>query len=585
LGRRATLRTAVAVAAAMAMAGTAAAASPARAHTAVARGSSVHVLVTGYPGQSTAVLQAIREAGGHVVRSLAVIDGASASVPRAELGALRRASGVRSVTPDAHGHLMGIDPTLGYDVTKDEGSLFDVAKVVHATNAWGARYTGQGVDVALIDSGVAPVKGLTSGNVINGPDLSFESQNPDLAHLDTFGHGTHMASIIAGRDQSASGGTYANAGSHLFVGLAPDARLISLKVASADGGADVSQVIAAIDWVTEHAQSDGLNIKVLNLSYGTDSTQSPSVDPLDYAVENAWRAGITVVVAAGNDGTNRQDLADPANDPLVIAVGADDPNNSDSVGDDTVPGFSQRGTSTRHVDLIAPGVHILGLRDPGSDIDQANPSAVVNSRFFRGSGTSQSTAVVSGLAALYLSKYPSASPDQVKAALMSTATAPSSVRALYTGVGVPDINKALGQHPTTIQPPTGATGTGTLEGARGSAHVQDGGTDLTGEQDIFGQAWNAATWAPASAAGTAWSGGDYNGHTWTGSSWSGSSWTSQTWDGHTWTGNAWTGNAWTGHTWTGHTWTTNGWDGHTWTDSQWDSNNWDTATWASSAWN
>jgi serine protease AprX len=569
----------------------AAAIAPAAASTASggSRGSrQVDVIVSGHPGATAQVRQDVLRAGGRVRDVLPVIDGVSATVPAAAFAALGEAAGVRSVTPDAHGHLMSIDPTLGYDTSHDEGSLFDVATVTHATDAWKAGWTGSGVGVALIDSGVSPVKGLTSGNVINGPDLSFESQDPDLAHLDTYGHGTHMASIIVGRDQAASGATYANPNSHLFVGIAPDAHLISIKVASADGGADVSQIIAAIDWVTENAQSGNLNIKVLNLSYGTNSTQDPSIDPLDYAVENAWNAGITVVVSGGNDGTNRQQLADPANDPDVIAVGADDPMNTNGVSDDTVPSFSQRGTTNRHVDVIAPGVHVLGLADPGSTIAQANPSAAVNGRFFRGSGTSQAAAVVSGLAALYLSKYPTATPDQVKYALFHNATVPSSVSKTYGGFGVPDVNKALGQKPVPTtqysQAATGDLGTGSLEAARGTSHVEVNGVELTGELDIFGQAWNSASWASASSADTAWSGGTFNGNVWTGNDWSGHTWTGNTWSGHTWTGNDWSGHTWTGHTWTGHTWTDNGWSGSAWTDSQWDSNDWASSTWADDSW-
>jgi serine protease AprX len=331
----------------------------------------------------------------------------------------------------------------------------------------------------------------------------------------------------------------------------------------------------------QHAHDSGFNIRVINLSYGTPSTQSPSVDPLDYAVENAWRAGIVVVVAAGNDGTNRSVLADPANDPLVLAVGADDPNNTDSVGDDSAASFSQLGpVNGRHVDLLAPGVHVLGLRDPGSYIDDNNPSAVVNSRFFRGSGTSQATAVVSGLAALYLSKNPSATPDQVKRALMQTATVPNAVKnAGYTNVGVPDVNKALGQHPTYTQAATGATGTGSLEAARGGVHVNDGTSDLTGEQDIFGQAWNGATWAALSSSGNAWNGGTWNGSTWTGSTWTGSTWDGSTWTGHTWDGSTWTSIEWSGNTWTGSTWTGSTWTGSTWTGSTWTGSTWASSTW------
>jgi serine protease AprX len=511
------------------------------------------VIVSGTSGALQQVEHAVRATGGHVTKVLRVVDGVSARVPASSVPTLRSVPGVRSVTPDATGHLLGVDPALGYDVTGDEGSLWDVGNITRARDVWNAGYTGSGVDVALIDSGVAPVQGLTSGNVVDGPDLSFESQTPQLAHLDGYGHGTHMASIIVGRDVADTGQRYADPSTHNFHGIAPDARLVSVKVASNTGATDVSQVIAAIDWVVQHAHDPGFNIRVLNLSYGTDSTQDASIDPLDYAVEQAWHAGIVVVAAAGNDATSRQALADPANDPLVIAVGADDPNNTDTISDDSVASFSQRGTAARHADLIAPGVHVLGLRDPGSRIDQANPGAVVGGRFFRGSGTSQSAAVVSGLSALYLSRYPSATPDQVKRVMMATAETPGSTR--YAGAGVPNIKAAIQRGlPSGVQTPTGATGTGSLEASRGSVHVNDGNSDLTGERDIFGHSFDSAAMASAEAAGNTWTGGTWNGNTWTGATWSGNTWTGATWSGNTWTGATWSGNTWTGATWSGATW-------------------------------
>jgi serine protease AprX len=545
----------------------------------------MRVIVSGVPGASSQVDRAVRAHGGHVTRELGVVNGVAATMPSDQVALLQRTPGVRSVTPDSSGTLQGVDPALGYDVANDEGSLYNIGQATHAKDAWAHGWTGAGVDVALIDSGVAPVKGLTSGNVVDGPDLSFESQDPATAHLDTYGHGTHMGSIIAGRDVAAKGDAYAKADSHQFNGVAPDARLVSIKVADNQGRADVSQVIAAIDWVTQHANSDGLRIRVLNLSYGTDSTQDPAVDPLCFAVENAWRAGIVVVVSSGNDGTSRKQLADPAIDPLVLAVGADDTRGTDSVGDDVVPDFAQRGTAARHVDIIAPGLHVLGLRNPGSRIDEQNASAAVNGRFFRGSGTSQAAAVASGLAALYLSRYPTATPDQVKRVLMQTATAPSAVKAVYAGLGVPDINKALGvKPPTYAQASTGATGSGSLEGARGSSHLSDGTTTLSGEQDVFGQAWTGSAWAAASGGGTSWADGDFNGHTWTGHTWTSDGWSGHTWTGHTWTGNNWSGHTWTSDGWSGHTWTDRGWTGHTWTSSDWDDATWTGSTWSAATW-
>jgi serine protease AprX len=541
---------------------------------------TVEVIVSGSPGAGATVAHHVTVVGGQVTTQLAVVNGVAARVPAAAVGRLRAMPGVRAVTSNDRVHFNGIDSTLGYDVSNDDGSLYNIGQVTRAKDAWKNGYTGKGIGVALIDSGIAPVKGLTSGNVLHGPDLSFESQNPDLAHFDTFGHGTHMASIIAGRDVADSGGKYADASTHRFNGIAPDSKLISIKVAANSGATDVTQVIAAIDWVVAHRADSGLNIRVLNLSFGTDSTQDPRIDPLCFAVENAWRAGIAVVVSSGNDGTNRQDLANPARDPLILAVGADDPRGTDNVDDDIVPPFAQRGTLERHVDVIAPGVHVLGLRDPNSRIDQANPSAVVGTRFFRGSGTSQSAAVVSGLAALYFQRYPGATPDQAKRALMLSATVPNAVRAMNGGEGVPDIQKALSANkPTWTQLATGAAGTGSIEAARGSAHVNDGTTDLTGEQDIFGHAWDGAAWAAATSSGTAWNGGDWNGNTWSGNTWSGNTWTGNTWSGNTWSGNTWSGNTWSGNTWTGSGWSGNTWSGNTWTGSTWS-----TAVFASASW-
>src|SRR6185437_1256466 len=123
-------------------------------------------------------------------------------------------------------------------------------------------------------------------------------------YLDTYGHGTHMAGIIAGHDAGINPAT--NQGnSTVFLVVAPAARIVSVKVADAHGNSDVSQVIAGIDWVVQHAKDPGLNIRVLNLSFGTNSGQAAGIDPLAYAVEQAWKHGIVVVASAGNTGYQR----------------------------------------------------------------------------------------------------------------------------------------------------------------------------------------------------------------------------------------------------------------------------------------
>ena len=140
------------------------------------------------------------------------------------------------------------------DHGSDGWSMKSATEILGATDYWDAGFTGAGIDVAIIDTGVAPVPGLDApGKVIHGPDLSFESQNPALARLDTNGHGTFMAGLIAGHDATLTW-PYSRAPEAAYRGVAPDARIVSVKVGVADGGVDVTQVIAAIDWVVDHRQ-------------------------------------------------------------------------------------------------------------------------------------------------------------------------------------------------------------------------------------------------------------------------------------------------------------------------------------------
>ncbi len=453
-------------------------------------------------------------------------------------------------------------------------TLAEARSAIGADVLWARGHTGRGVGVALIDTGVVPVDGLTAGNVGNGADLSFESQSADVRHLDTFGHGTHMAGIIAGNTP----GGLLDLGR--FQGVAPDARLTSLKLAASDGAVDVSQVVAAVDWVVEHRDDDPRNpIRVLNLSYGTDAVQDYRVDPLTHAVENAWRAGIVVVVSGGNDGPDAPRLNNPAHDPFVIAVGSTDTRGTATSLDDVVPAFSNRGDATRRVDITAPGRSIVSLRDPGSYLDAAHPGARVGDRFFKGSGTSQSAAVVSGAIALLLDARPGLTPDQVKTMLRETAAPMPLADRAGRGAGALDIAAAAAAPaPRSTQSHPASSGTGSLEQARGTSHVADGGVELTGERDILGP-WNAAKWAAASSAQRSWVGGKWNGRDWTGGcwcerSWAGPSWEGRTWAGRTWAGRTWAGRTWAGRTWAGRTWAGEGWAGRTWAGRTWAGDGW-----------
>jgi serine protease AprX len=440
--------------------------------------------------------------------------------------------------------------------------------------------------VALIDSGVLPVEGLTTpGKVVNGPDLSFDSQHPDAQHLDAFGHGTHLAGIIAGKDAGATVASKGKPAGRGFVGVAPDATVVNVKVAASDGAVDVSQIIAALDWTVQHRNDNGMNIRVVNLSFGTDGTQPYQLDPLAHAVESAWRHGLLVVVAVGNGGNLTSTVNNPATDPFVLAVGASDHRGTPGRKDDVVAGFSARGSAARTPDLVAPGRSIVSLRSPGSSADLGSPGAVVNDdrgapRLFRGSGTSQAAAIVSGSAALLLQQRPELTPDQLKELLTSTATGFKGTDVRLQGAGLIDVQRAVRTKTPSVaesvQPFAPSTGHGTLEGARGSVHVADPRTDtpLTGEKDIFGAGWDGQSWSQLAAAGQSWSGGDWNGQSWSGQSWSGQSWSGQSWSGQSWSGQSWSGQSWSGQSWSGQSWSGQSWSGQSWSGQSWSGQSW-----------
>jgi serine protease AprX len=486
---------------------------------------------------------------------------------------------------------------------KDAGSLYTIEKAIGVRGVWGRKDrsnrndTGQGVAVALLDSGVNPVNGLNAtGKITDGPDLSIEG-NGVLADQDTYGHGTFMAGIIAGRRATNPSSQLPSAPPSVQLGVAPDATLLSLKLATTDGSADVSQVIAALDWVTEHpVLPNGNRVRVINLSYGTDSTQGYQDDPLAAAAENAWRHGIVVVASAGNEGTSTGQLTDPAYDPYVLAVGAADA--SYQVGgwaaDKTRPASFSDVSSMRHADLLAPGTSVVSLRDPSSFIDANNPQGRVSGddseTLFRGSGTSQAAAVVSGAVADLLQAYPTLTPDQVKYALVSSADSIRNGTTAAAGAGMIDLQRAFdtaarltGTDKTAAQLRAAAVqsfpqsdGQGSIDAARGDSVLLDGnGNPVVGEVDAQGSPWNAAAWFAASSHLSAWSGGDWMGATWTGDGWSQTGgWSSARWSSARWSSARWSAADWSSARWSSARWSSARWSSARWSSARWSGNGW-----------
>lgn len=267
---------------------------------------------------------------------------------------------------------------------------------VDADDLHAAGVDGSGVTVVVIDTGVADLPEL-DGALVHQQNLSAA---PDEG--DQYGHGTFVAGLVHA--------------------TAPGARIISIKLSDASGAVDVTQVLAALSWVVAHKEA--WSIDVVNLSFGNDSRQSAATSPLNYAVQKVWDAGIVVVASAGNLGGRAGTVTKPADDPLVISVGASDDAGTPRRGDDSLASYSSRGPTQDGLtkpDLVAPGTRVVSLRAPGSTAEQANPAAHVGTAHLRGSGTSFAAPIVTGTVALMLDANPRLEPDQVKYGLLRTA--------------------------------------------------------------------------------------------------------------------------------------------------------------------
>ena len=477
--------------------------------------------------QGRGAAAAVAAAGGRSLAALPIVDGLLARVPADQAPELARQPGVRAVT-DAERPLQvkaadpaPPEPTAGAvdsPAPAPDGSATLPVGAPPPAGEGAARPDGEdavrlGVGVGVLDTGISS-NGDLAGRVVASADLSGE-----WSFTDSYGHGTFMAGLIAG---SGQGGGPA--------GIAPGADLIDLKVAGADGATTLGQVLAAMQLAD--AARDRFNLRVLNVSLGAPA-DDPATAPLTEAVERLWADGITVVAAAGNDGGG---VDAPGLDPYVLTVGTVD-------GAGQVPAWSSRGpdfAGRAKPDLVAPGVGLVGLRAPGSTIDRANPSARVGDRYFRGSGTSMSTAVVAGAAARVVAAHPGWGPDRVKAALTGTAD-PLGPAA---GAGALDLPAALGQVPDRVA-------NGDLYPLR--AVGRPGAPPPVPSEPLDGLGWRSGgsdglRWAPAdglpgpTAGATdtdAWTAHPWLSRRWTVDGWSAKSWAAQQWLARVWAARQW----------------------------------------------
>lgn len=467
--------------------------------------------------------QAVAIAGGAVELQLPLVDGVSASVDDATLATLEQDASVR-VVPDVELHPTGLSVHAAGSSSSAAGPGIDPQLAALDPGAGWSPDAGRGVGVALVDTGVADSPDLHAPRLVRGADFSGEGDG-----IDHYGHGTFMAGLIAGD------GTASAHSATPHYGVAPGATLVSVKVAGADGTTTTSRVIAGIGWVVTHR--DTYDIGVLNLSFGVDTPLPYFVDPLSGAVEAAWASGITVVTAAGNEG--RDHVTSPGSDPYVLTVGAVDTTATGGHADDAVPGWSgrERFPGYSKPDVLAPGVSVVSLRAPGSTIDTGHPEGRVDATYFRGTGTSMSTAMVSGAAAILLSRHAHATPDDVKGAIVDSAAKVNGPNA--HGAGELDLDRAdraPAQADWWQHFPLAFGGAGFGFGLR------------------VGMPWTASRWTTAFWAASRWTASR-----WTDAFWAASRWTASRWTAEAWSASRWTASRWTASRWTAEAWPSEGW--------------------------
>jgi serine protease AprX len=466
--------------------------------------------------------------------TLPLVSGAAGLADSVGITALSLAPGVASIGENAQVRARA-------DTTTPWGTAYPLAVEADRVRTSGGK--GAGVTVAVLDSGIAtdPDFSQPISRILARVNLA----DPLPASVtDPGGHGTHVAGTIAGNGTQSAG---------QFVGIAPGANLVDVRVLDANGNGRMSSVILGVQWAISHRVQ--YHIRVLNMSLGAPARASYRADPLAAAVEMAWLHGLVVVAASGNTGGA---VDSPGADPYVLTVGATDDRLTGALGDDVMGWFSGYGTpalSTPKPDLVAPGRKIIAVRAAGSTLDKLLPDHLVTATngttYFRLTGTSMATAVVSGEVALLLERHPEYTPDQVKAVMMGT-------------------SRPFGQTSGST-PPQGSFGAGVSDaylavnsGPRGSAN---------------------RGLRPADAAATSLYAAVYGQPLrWVNGLFGGQSWSLFTWDNLAWDNLAWDNLAWDNIAWDNIAWDNIAWDNIAWDNIAWDNIAWDNIAWDNLAW-
>jgi serine protease AprX len=438
---------------------------------------------------------------GHVRRHFGFVGGVAATVPAGSLQRLASDPNVSFVSPDAPVHLNA----TGTVSTASLASLYPGRDAV--SKPWSAGVTGQGVGIAIIDSGVTPSADFGSRLT----QVALDGQTGSLD--DTVGHGTMVAGVAAG--QSSDG---------KFIGIAPGANIFALNI-DRPTGVYSSDVITALKWVFDNAHT--YNIRVVNLSLTETVPSSYTTSPLDLAVERLWASGVFVSVSAGNLGPGQIDYA-PANDPLVETVGAFDTMDTAGPKDDTLSPWSSRGTTVdgfAKPEIVVPGRHIQSPLPSGTYLDSVAPSSAWAAPGYAAiNGTSFAAPQIAGAAAILFQEHPAWSPDNVKWLL----TAKPGPKPKNSTVGSLNLGPVYDFSSTPGRANQGVP----------ALVCAPGGTCLAGStvaSDWDSSSWNSSSWNSSSWNSSSWNSTSWNSTAnWDSSSWNSSSWNSSSWNSTSW---------------------------------------------------
>jgi serine protease AprX len=476
--------------------------------------ASFDVIVQGRPGQNSAsVAKDFGGAAGKMKRAFYSINGVAGSLTGAQLVKLAQNNHVLAITSDV---LLGSSAYSSQEVWRDTTG---VSSLWGTPNPLGLLVAPQAPTIAIVDSGIDSSKVADFGARVVA-HVDFCSLCPAGSPGDLEGHGTMVAGLAAGSGS-------------LYPGVARNANLVDLRTTRADGASRTSDVIAATDWILQNNSQYG--IKVANYSMRSARPSSFRFDPLDKAVESLWFNGVVVVAAAGNFGvqdTPQKMQYAPGNDPFVITVGAVGTQGTATAKDDTLAPWSAYGHTLdgfSKPEISAPGRMMISTVPMGSTLTTTVPDRVVAPGYMWMSGTSLSAPIVAGAAAQVLARHPDWTPDQVKGALMKSASKLPAVSGFAGGVG--ELNAAAAAALNSAPNP--------------QKNLDKFVTpDATGQLHFDGDAWMATV-----AAQTGWSQTDWSETAWSETDWSEAGWAQTDWSETDWSETDWSETDWSETDW------------------------------------